>query len=102
MGTDTGCTVPSVLLFFDRQRYLFNAGEGFQRFCVEHRVRLSKVSGVLATRTTTEATGGLPGMGMVAAAAGVCVWVGGGGSCRDWEAETPSSQQRSLTASLAQ
>lgn len=61
MGSDTGCSVPSVLLFFDRQRFLFNAGEGFQRFCVEHRVKLSKVSGVLATRTTTEATGGLPG-----------------------------------------
>ena len=61
VGADTGCSVPSALLFFDRQRYLFNAGEGFQRFCVEHRVKLSKVSGVLATRTTTEATGGLPG-----------------------------------------
>lgn len=61
MGSDTGATVPSALLFFDRQRYLFNAGEGFQRFCVEHRVKMGKVSGVLATRTTTEATGGLPG-----------------------------------------
>ncbi|KAL4458182.1 hypothetical protein ABPG75_013047 [Micractinium tetrahymenae] len=62
VGSDTGATVPSALLFFDRQRYLFNAGEGFQRFCVEHRVKIGKVSGVLATRTTTEATGGLPGM----------------------------------------
>ena len=62
VGTDTGCTVPSVLLFFDRHRYLFNAGEGFQRFCVEHKVRLTKVTSVLATRVTTEATGGLPGM----------------------------------------
>lgn len=61
VGADTGCSVPSVLLFFDRQRFLFNAGEGFQRFCVEHRVKLAKVSAVLATRTTTEATGGLPG-----------------------------------------
>ena len=63
VGSDTGCSVPSVLLFFDRQRFLFNAGEGFQRFCVEHRIKLAKVSGVLATRTTTEATGGLPGVG---------------------------------------
>lgn len=62
VGTDTGCTVPSVLLFFDRQRYLFNAGEGFQRFCVEHKVKLTKINSVLATRVTTEATGGLPGM----------------------------------------
>jgi ribonuclease Z len=62
VGGDTGCTVPSVLLFFDRQRYLFNAGEGFQRFCVEHRIKLNKLSAVLATRVATEATGGVPGM----------------------------------------
>lgn len=62
VGADTGCTAPSALLFFDRQRYLFNVGEGFQRFCVEHRVKLTKISSVLATRVTTEATGGLPGM----------------------------------------
>ena len=61
IGADTGSGVPSALLFFDRQRFLFNAGEGFQRFCVEHRIKLAKVSAVLATRTTTEATGGLPG-----------------------------------------
>lgn len=62
VGSDTGCTVPSALLFFDRQRYLFNVGEGFQRFCVEHKVKLTKISSVLTTRVTTEATGGLPGM----------------------------------------
>ena len=61
MGSDTECTVPSVLLFFDRQRYLFNAGEGFQRYCVEHRVKLAKLNGILMTRVTTEASGGLPG-----------------------------------------
>lgn len=63
MGTDTGTTAPSVLLFFDRQRYLFNAGEGFQRFCVEHKLKLGRISAVLLTRTTTEASGGLPGEG---------------------------------------
>ncbi|GAB4820364.1 hypothetical protein N2152v2_007410 [Parachlorella kessleri] len=62
VGTDTGVTVPSVLLFFDRQRYLFNVGEGFQRFCVDHKVKLAKVGTVLMTRVTTEASGGLPGM----------------------------------------
>lgn len=62
VGTDTGCTVPSVLLFFDRKRYLFNVGEGFQRFCVEHRVKLTKVTSVLSTRSTTHTLGGLPGM----------------------------------------
>ena len=62
VGADTGCTLPSVLLFFDRKRYLFNVGEGFQRFCVEHKVKMTKVSSVLSTRATTHALGGLPGM----------------------------------------
>ncbi len=35
LGTDTGDTTPSVLLFFDNLRFLFNVGEGFQRFCVQ-------------------------------------------------------------------
>jgi ribonuclease Z len=62
VGSDTGCTVPSVLLFFDRKRYLFNVGEGFQRFCVEHKIKMTKVSSVLSTRSTTHTLGGLPGM----------------------------------------
>lgn len=43
-------------------RYLFNAGEGFQRYCVEHKIKLARMSGVLATRISTEAIGGLPGV----------------------------------------
>ncbi len=59
---DTGDTVPSVLLFFDNLRFLFNVGEGFQRFCVQHRVKLSKTNGIFVTRTSTDAAGGLPGV----------------------------------------
>jgi len=42
-------------------RYLFNAGEGFQRFCVEHKVKMNRVSSCLLTRLTGDASGGLPG-----------------------------------------
>ncbi|MCO5574137.1 hypothetical protein L7F22_027917 [Adiantum nelumboides] len=42
-GFDTGETVATVLLFFDQQRFVFNVGEGLQRFCTEHRIKLSKV-----------------------------------------------------------
>lgn len=42
-------------------RYIFNVGEGFQRFCVEHKIRLAKVNAVLLTRTSSLAAGGLPG-----------------------------------------
>lgn len=61
LGTDTGETVASVLLFFDRQRYVFNAGEGFQRFTVEHKIKLNRLSRILVSRLTSDATGGLPG-----------------------------------------
>lgn len=62
IGTDTGETAASVLLFFDRERYVFNAGEGFQRYAVEHKIKLNRLSRILVTRLTTDATGGLPGI----------------------------------------
>ncbi|KAG1335050.1 tRNAse Z TRZ4, mitochondrial [Cocos nucifera] len=43
-GMDTQDTSPSVLLFFDKQRFIFNAGEGLQRFCTEHKIKLSKIN----------------------------------------------------------
>ncbi|KAG2585977.1 hypothetical protein PVAP13_5NG004600 [Panicum virgatum] len=43
-GMDTQDTSPSILLFFDKQRFIFNAGEGLQRFCTEHKIKLSKVN----------------------------------------------------------
>eukprot|EP00884_Botryococcus_braunii_P017401 jgi/Botrbrau1/4344/Bobra.0232s0033.1 len=67
IGTDTGETAASVLLFFDRERYVFNAGEGFQRFAVEHKIKLNRLSRILVTRLTTDATGGLPGLALTMA-----------------------------------
>ena len=46
-------------------RYLFNAGEGFQRYCVEHRHRLVRMKQVLATRASHTALGGLPGANLL-------------------------------------
>ncbi|EFJ13513.1 hypothetical protein SELMODRAFT_122306, partial [Selaginella moellendorffii] len=48
----TGMEMPSVLLFFDNKRFIFNAGEGMQRFCIDH---------ILFTRVCSETCGGLPG-----------------------------------------
>lgn len=91
VGLDVADTTPSVLLFFDHhryvagmsepglarlptcadtgcktvaciQRYLFNAGEGFQRFCVQHKLKLNRMTEVLATRASLDAMGGIPGM----------------------------------------
>ena len=47
----------------DTYGYLINAGEGLQRFCVEHKMRLvNKLQRVLFTRMTWDATGGVPGL----------------------------------------
>ena len=43
------------------RRYLFNAGEGIQRFCGEYKIRPSRLSGVFLTRCTPAAMGGLAG-----------------------------------------
>ncbi|KAI3929419.1 hypothetical protein MKW92_010446 [Papaver armeniacum] len=61
-GLDTQDTSPSILLFFDSQRFIFNAGEGFQRFCTEHKIKLSKINHVLLTRICSETAGGLAGV----------------------------------------
>ncbi|KAI8817703.1 beta-lactamase-like protein [Fimicolochytrium jonesii] len=70
LGTQTGDTLPSVLVFFDSQRYLFNAGEGTQRFCLEQRVRLGKLTNLFLSRVQWDACGGIPGMLLSLADAG--------------------------------
>ncbi|KAF1859687.1 hypothetical protein Lal_00010271 [Lupinus albus] len=59
-GMDTQDTSPSVLLFFDKQRFIFNAGEGLQRFCTEHKIKLSKIDHIFLSRVCSETAGGLP------------------------------------------
>lgn len=61
-GMDTQDTSPCVLLFFDQQRFIFNAGEGLQRFCTEHKIKLSKIDHMFLTRVCSETAGGLPGL----------------------------------------
>lgn len=43
LNVDNATAAPSVLLFFDNNRYLFNAGEGIQRHFIEHKQRMKKV-----------------------------------------------------------
>ncbi|KAL9232104.1 hypothetical protein vseg_007247 [Gypsophila vaccaria] len=61
-GMDTQDTCPSVLLFFDKQRFIFNAGEGLQRYCTEHKIKLSKIDHIFLSRVCSETAGGLPGL----------------------------------------
>ncbi|GKV27120.1 hypothetical protein SLEP1_g36325 [Rubroshorea leprosula] len=59
---DTQDTSPSVFLFFDKQRFIFNAGEGLQRFCTEHKIKLSKIDHIILSHVCSETAGGLPGL----------------------------------------
>ncbi|CAI8611911.1 unnamed protein product [Vicia faba] len=61
-GMDTQDTSPAVMLFFDKQRFIFNAGEGLQRFCTEFRIKLSKIDHIFLSRVCSETAGGLPGL----------------------------------------
>eukprot|EP00965_Chrysotila_dentata_P237148 6201712-Pleurochrysis_carterae.AAC.3 len=50
--------------------YLFNCGEGTQRFCTDHRLRIAgRLRRVLLTRLDWTAIGGLPGMLLTTASA---------------------------------
>ncbi|XP_071735984.1 tRNAse Z TRZ4, mitochondrial-like isoform X2 [Rutidosis leptorrhynchoides] len=64
LGTclDTQDTSPLVLLFFDKQRFIFNAGEGLQRYCTEHKIKLSKIDHIFLSRVCSETAAGLPGL----------------------------------------
>ncbi|KAI8998136.1 beta-lactamase-like protein [Gaertneriomyces semiglobifer] len=70
VGTDTVDASPTIVVHFDSQRYLFNCGEGTQRFAHEHKVRLAKIQTVFLTRVGWECVGGLPGMLLTLADAG--------------------------------
>nr|XP_004252351.4 tRNAse Z TRZ4, mitochondrial-like isoform X1 [Solanum lycopersicum] len=61
-GMDTQDTSPSVLLFSDKWRFLFNAGEGLQRFLTEHKITLSQIDHIFLSRVCSETVGGLPGL----------------------------------------
>ena len=62
LGLASGEISPSFMLFFDNQSYLFNVGEGIQRLCIEHKLRLTKVKDVFITGMNADSLAGLPGL----------------------------------------
>ncbi|PRP87102.1 zinc phosphodiesterase ELAC protein 2 isoform 1 [Planoprotostelium fungivorum] len=62
LGTGSGDSSPSLLLFFDNHRYLFNVGENTQRLCVTTKTRLHQINHIFLTNTRWQNTGGLPGV----------------------------------------
>eukprot|EP00871_Galdieria_phlegrea_P001110 jgi/Galph1/19/GphlegSOOS_G4862.1 len=61
---------PSILLFFDDKRYLFNCGEGIQRLCSEYSVNLFRVDSIFFTNLSASYAGGLFGLLLTLADAG--------------------------------
>lgn len=53
---------PSVYLFFDSCRYIFNAGDGLQRFMTEQHIRAGKVKHIFITSLKTDYICSLPSM----------------------------------------
>jgi ribonuclease Z len=46
----------------DADRFIFDVGDGTQRMCMEHHIRLGKLRHVFLTELRTQTVGGLPGV----------------------------------------
>ncbi|KAG0455766.1 hypothetical protein HPP92_023554 [Vanilla planifolia] len=61
-GMDTQDTSPSVFLFFDKQRFIFNAGEGCSGSALSTKLNYQRLIIYSLRRVSSETTGGLPGL----------------------------------------
>ncbi|PFH37251.1 putative ribonuclease z [Besnoitia besnoiti] len=62
LGSHRLAVAPSLQVFADGQRLLFNAGENVQRFHLEHKLHLARVSDVFLTSLSSSTVGGLLGL----------------------------------------
>lgn len=62
----TADTEPALAIVCDQppKKYLFNAGEGTTRACIQKRFGLSKTAAVMVTRVNTQQLGGFPGQSL--------------------------------------
>eukprot|EP00795_Rhopilema_esculentum_P009410 gene9410-17122_t len=57
-------TAPSLFLFTDSKRYLFNCGEGIQRLFTEHKFKVGKLGTLFVTQNKWSHLGGFLGLSM--------------------------------------
>nr|XP_055050937.1 zinc phosphodiesterase ELAC protein 2 [Misgurnus anguillicaudatus] len=62
LGSGSRDNGPSLYVFSEYNRYLFNCGEGTQRLMQEHKVKIARLDNVFLTRMRWETVGGLSGM----------------------------------------
>ena len=67
-SSDSG---PSLLFTADTERLVINIPEGWQRLCVEQKIKIGKVDAVCLTHLGPSAVGGLPGYQLTAYDAGL-------------------------------
>jgi ribonuclease Z len=58
----TADTDPCVVIGTEHERHLFNVGEGIQRLCMEHKVRVNRFENIYLSHVGADSVGGLPGM----------------------------------------
>ncbi|XP_035695676.1 zinc phosphodiesterase ELAC protein 2-like [Branchiostoma floridae] len=71
IGAGSRDTCPSLFVFSDTKRYLFNCGEGTQRIMMEHKVKVSRMEDIFLTRLSWNNVGGLGGMTLTLQSIGV-------------------------------
>ncbi|KAI7804020.1 zinc phosphodiesterase ELAC protein 2, partial [Triplophysa rosa] len=62
LGAGSRDNGPSLYVFSEYNRYLFNCGEGTQRLMQEHKVKIARLDNIFLTRMRWETVGGLSGM----------------------------------------
>ncbi|XP_072560984.1 zinc phosphodiesterase ELAC protein 2 isoform X1 [Paramormyrops kingsleyae] len=62
VGTGSRDNGPSLYVFSEYNRYLFNCGEGTQRLMHEHKLKASRLDNIFLTRMSYDNVGGLCGM----------------------------------------
>lgn len=78
LGAGNDDAAAGLLLFFDDARYLFECGDGTQRYCTERSVRLGRLRSICLTSLAAPSIGGLMGMVLTIADAGKeCVTIAG-------------------------
>jgi ribonuclease Z len=70
LGPGSADAAAGLLLFFDDARYVFECGDGTQRYCTERGVRLTRLRGLYLTSLAAPSVGGLLGMVLTIADAG--------------------------------
>ncbi|MBN3304556.1 RNZ2 protein, partial [Amia calva] len=62
VGAGTRDNGPSLYVFSEYNRYLFNCGEGTQRLMQEHKLKIARLDNIFLTRMSWQNVGGLSGL----------------------------------------